>query len=164
MKNGAAGIVFSKDRKHVLLVKRRDLPVWVVPGGGIESGEKTKQAAKRETTEETGLVIRIVRATGVYQKLTAKPTGKTYVFECVVVSGKPKMGKETAAVRYWPIQRLPSQLPFYQRRWVEDAAKNLKSVINMKQNINTKKLFFYYLRSPEVILAYILSQIMRLIK
>jgi len=36
MTNGAAGIVFNKTRKGVLLVKRRDLPVWVEQEGGID--------------------------------------------------------------------------------------------------------------------------------
>lgn len=164
MKDGAVGIVFSKNRKGVLLVKRRDLPVWVVPGGGVEPKEKPNEAAKRETEEETGIKVKVVRPTGVYQKLTDSPTGKTYVFECAAVSGKPKLGKETAAVRYWPLRHLPSQLPFYQRTWVEDAAQNLKTVVNKKQDINTKKLFFYYLRSPEIILAYIFRQLTRLLK
>ncbi len=164
MTNGAAGIVFNKTRKGVLLVKRRDLPVWVVPGGGIDPDEEPKNASKRETEEETGYKVKVVRQTGVYQKQTNKPTGKTYVFECRVVSGKPRLGKETAAVRYWPLKRLPSQLPFYQKVWVEDAAKNLESVIERKQDINTKKLFLYYLRSPEIILTYLYRQLTRLLK
>lgn len=164
MINGAAGIVFNKNRKSVLLVKRRDLPVWVVPGGGIDPDEKPRQASKRETEEETGLKVRVVRPTGVYQKITDKPTGKTYVFECQVISGKPRLGKETAAVKYWSIRHLPSQLPFYQQVWVEDATKNLKSVIERKQDISTKKLFFYYLRSPEIIIAYLYRQLTKWFK
>ena len=33
------GQSYSEDRKEILLIKRRDVPVWVLPGGGIDSGE-----------------------------------------------------------------------------------------------------------------------------
>lgn len=164
MIDGAAGVVFNKGRKSVLLVKRRDLPVWVVPGGGVEINEKPQRAAKRETEEETGFKIKVVRPTGIYQKITNRPTGKTYVFECRVVSGKPRFGKETVAVKYWPLLHLPSLLPFYQRVWIEDAAKDLKSVIERKQDISMKKLFFYYLRSPEIIFIYLFRQLLRFLR
>jgi len=161
MKDGAVGIVFSKDRKKVLLVKRRDLPVWVVPGGGVEINETPKDAAKRETEEETGFKVKILRQTGIYQKMTTKPTGKTHVFECLSIGGKPQLGKETAAVKYWSLLNLPAQLPFYQKVWIEDAIENLMKVVNREQEITSRKLFIYYLRSPEIIVTYLVRQLSR---
>ncbi len=45
--NGATVFAFDKNKK-LLFVKRRDVPVWVVPGGGIEKGETPKEAFARE--------------------------------------------------------------------------------------------------------------------
>jgi ADP-ribose pyrophosphatase len=42
-------------------------PTWGLPGGTIESGETSAQAAVRETREETGLDIRPVREYTVYR-------------------------------------------------------------------------------------------------
>lgn len=159
MKNGVAGVLFSEDREKVLLVKRGDLPVWVVPGGGVEKGESDEEAVRRETEEETGFKASIVRKTGIYQKRTDYPTRKTHVFECRVISGKAKLGEETAAVKYWPIKNLPRQLPFYQTVWIKDAAKKLKEVVERKQEISTKRLFVHYLGSPRVILIYLFSRL-----
>ena len=55
------GILFSEDKKEVLLVQRRDLPVWVLPGGGLDPGETPEEGVIREVEEETGLQVKIVR-------------------------------------------------------------------------------------------------------
>lgn len=61
MKSRAAAIIIRDG--NVLLVHRikGDREYWVLPGGSVESGESPEQACRRETKEETGLDIRIVR-------------------------------------------------------------------------------------------------------
>jgi len=53
----ACGLLISENK--VLLVKQnvptREVPVWIPPGGGVESGESTVHALKRECKEETGV-------------------------------------------------------------------------------------------------------------
>jgi 8-oxo-dGTP pyrophosphatase MutT (NUDIX family) len=44
----------------VLLHKHKRLGLWIQPGGHIEPGEEPADAALREATEETGLVLRHV--------------------------------------------------------------------------------------------------------
>jgi 8-oxo-dGTP diphosphatase len=39
MPKSVACILFNKNRSEVLLIKRKDIPVWVLPGGGIDPGE-----------------------------------------------------------------------------------------------------------------------------
>ncbi len=56
---GVGAVVFQKD--HVLLVQRKNEPAagqWAIPGGKLEYGETLKQAAERETFEETGVRIK----------------------------------------------------------------------------------------------------------
>jgi ADP-ribose pyrophosphatase YjhB (NUDIX family) len=49
----------------VLLVRSRKHPeVFTLPGGGVEGGESTQQAAARETREEAGLLGRLGRCMG----------------------------------------------------------------------------------------------------
>ena len=54
----ATVMAFNKSLKKILLVKRRYVPVWVLPGGGIEDGETPFQAAVRETKEELAVVVK----------------------------------------------------------------------------------------------------------
>lgn len=55
----------------ILLVKQhvptRDYPVWLPPGGEVNVGETAKEAAKRETLEETGLKINPTRLAAIHE-------------------------------------------------------------------------------------------------
>ena len=42
-----AAAVFSSDLQSILLIQRRDVPVWVLPGGGIEPNETAEEAIVR---------------------------------------------------------------------------------------------------------------------
>jgi 8-oxo-dGTP pyrophosphatase MutT (NUDIX family) len=54
-----SGIVTG--RRGVLLLLHRRLHIWVQPGGHVEAGETPWAAARRESEEETGLELRLVR-------------------------------------------------------------------------------------------------------
>lgn len=60
---GGVRVVITNDEKDKILMVRQhheDRDIWMVPGGGIEEGENSIEAAVREAKEETGLDIEIV--------------------------------------------------------------------------------------------------------
>lgn len=115
-----AVIIFNEDRKKVLLIQRRDIPVWVLPGGGIDPNESPEEAALREGEEETGFHLKIIRHVATY--LPTHPlTKKTYFFECSIQNGHATTGDETKAVEYYPIDSLPKLLSLPFAFWIEDA-------------------------------------------
>lgn len=63
----AAAIVIN-DNNEILLIKgpRRG---WEMPGGQVEVGESLSQAAIRETKEESGIDIEIIRFCGIFQNI-----------------------------------------------------------------------------------------------
>ncbi|MGU3470749.1 NUDIX hydrolase [Paenibacillus sp. D51F] len=63
----AAAIVIN-DQNELLLIKgpRRG---WEMPGGQVEVGESLSQAAIRETKEESGIDIEIIRFCGIFQNV-----------------------------------------------------------------------------------------------
>jgi 8-oxo-dGTP diphosphatase len=120
MKQAVSCIIFSKDRKEILLVKRRDIPVWVLPGGGIEKGESPEDAALRETLEETGFQARIKRKIAEYESVNSF-TQPTHFFECEVVSGDAVTTNETQDIAFFNIHALPKLLAPPYSGWIQDA-------------------------------------------
>lgn len=114
-----AGVVFSECRTQVLLTLRRDVPVWVLPGGGIENKEPPEAAIVREILEETGFRVKVVRCAGSYIPINrlARPT---LLYECAIVSGSATPSAETRSIRFFPKNQLPQMIPPY-REWIEDA-------------------------------------------
>ncbi len=61
LRRKVARVVLLDGRGHVLLLRGRDpsdaakRPWWEIPGGGIDPGETSAQAAARELHEETGI-------------------------------------------------------------------------------------------------------------
>ena len=63
MWTGGVRVVIPDEEGKILMVKQshEGKDIWMVPGGGIEEGENSKEAAIREVLEETGLEIRVNR-------------------------------------------------------------------------------------------------------
>ncbi len=59
-------VAVRDDRGWLLLVRRRDSGAWELPGGRVDVGESAVDAAVRETTEESGLRVRITGLVGLF--------------------------------------------------------------------------------------------------
>jgi ADP-ribose pyrophosphatase YjhB (NUDIX family) len=100
-----AGAVVYDRLGRLLLVERANEPnrgLWSLPGGRVEAGESTEDAAVREAREETGLTVEIVRLCGVVRR-EGPPGGVTYEifdYECSVPAGQPRAGSDAAALRW----------------------------------------------------------------
>lgn len=51
---------------RLLLTRRVDNGMWVLPGGKLELGETIAQAAVREVLEETGVEVEVMGIAGIY--------------------------------------------------------------------------------------------------
>lgn len=154
----AIGIIFSKD-DQVLLVKRRDVPVWVLPGGGIEESETIEDAAVREVLEETGFHVKVIRKVGKYIPLN-RLARITHLFECEIVKGNPTTGFESKEVRFFPIKKLPKLIPPPHDEWINDTLKKLKEPILKKlDRVNYLTLVINFFKHPYLVFRFLLSKI-----
>jgi ADP-ribose pyrophosphatase YjhB (NUDIX family) len=153
-----AAIVFKNDKREVLLIKRRDVPVWALPGGGIDPGESPEEAAIREVQEETGMQVCIERHVAIYTPVShlAKIT---YVFECSPLTGSLQVSSETKDVAFFPLDALPKSFFFVHNDWLEDALKNTSLIQKPLVQVTYLNLFLHFLRHPILVTRAILARL-----
>ena len=74
---GVGAVVLDSGR--VLLVRRGKAPLagkWSLPGGLLELGETTAEAARREVAEECGLRIRVGEVAGILDRVVRDAEGR----------------------------------------------------------------------------------------
>lgn len=99
-------VIFNEDQSEVLLFERGDFRLWTMPGGFIEPGEKPENAAVRETEEETGYIIEVIRLVGTYHR--PQMNDLRYLFLGKVIGGEAiENGPETRQVAWYPINNIP---------------------------------------------------------
>lgn len=156
--NGVIGLIFDQDQKRVLLIKRRDIPIWVLAGGGIDEDETPEQAVIREVFEETGLKTKIIRKVAEYSYSNSKR--KSYLFLCEALSGELTTGPETKDINYFLITALPEPHHPIIFDCISDTLLNsndvIKKTIKPMSAIQVLKNSFKY---PVVVLRYFLVKI-----
>ncbi|MFO7554821.1 MAG: NUDIX hydrolase [Desulfobacterales bacterium] len=104
----AVGAVIFKDEK-VLMVLRGKPPAenkWSIPGGCVELGETLQEAAKRETIEETGIVILAREPVYTFDVIERDENGHVRFHYVIVdlaadyVSGEPRPGDDAVDVSW----------------------------------------------------------------
>jgi len=100
---GAFAIIFDPQGR-VLLCHRRDMDMWNLPGGGVESGEMPDEAVVREVVEETGLEVVVERLVGIYGKVD---DDLVFAFTCRVVGGQLSISAESDEYGYFQIDQIP---------------------------------------------------------
>lgn len=149
----AIGIVFNTDRTEVLFIKRRDVPVWVLPGGGIEENESPQEALIREVQEETGYLVTIERKSAEYFPIN-RLSAFTTVFICQIAKGSMSLSAETAEIAFYPISQLPSSIFPPHARWLHEALSSSALIRRPLSEISYLSLSKYFIRHPYLVLRY----------
>lgn len=116
--HGAFNVVICNQK--VLLVKRRDFPLWDLPGGVVESGELPSEAAIREMYEETGYEVQIDYEFARYVDKTRNDC--QHLFKSHIINGELKRTTlETRDLRWFSLNRLPLLIIPNRKRQIRDA-------------------------------------------
>ena len=98
------------DRGEVILIRRGIAPgygMWAQPGGFLEIDETVREAAVRETLEETGLQIEPLEIIGLYSRVQAAVVVVAY--EARIVGGEPRVTNESLETRPFAPEAIPWQ-------------------------------------------------------
>jgi 8-oxo-dGTP pyrophosphatase MutT (NUDIX family) len=153
-----AGLIFSSDRSAVLLVQRRDVPVWVLPGGGIDPNETPENAVIREILEETGFTVKVDRLVGDYIPIN-RLTKQTYLYECTILSGHPTESLETKRVCFFPLSDLPKRIPPPYKEWIADGRVIHPPIQKKLTSITYLGLLKHLFIHPILIIRHFLSRL-----
>lgn len=153
-----AGAIFSEDRNQILLIQRRDVPVWVLPGGGIEPGESPEVAIVREILEETGFTVKIDRLVGNYSPIN-RLAKQTQLFECKILSGQATINDESKNIQFFPLNRLPKKrIPPPYCEWIFDAFIRQAPVDKKLTSVNYLRFAWYILSHPILVARFLLAR------
>ena len=96
----AAAIVLN-EQGEILLIKgpRRG---WEMPGGQVEEGESLKDAAIRDTKEESGVDIEVTKFCGIFQNVNRSICNSLFLGKAV--GGNPTTSPESLEVGFFPIK------------------------------------------------------------
>jgi len=151
----AIGIIFKDHQSQVLLVKRRDVPVWVLPGGGIDPNETPSQAVIREVLEETGFNVKILAQCAKYLPINSL-ANVTHVFLCRACGGKATQSNESEYVKFFPVDDLPNPIFFPHQRWIKEALTFQGEMLTRSlTEINYTEFFRLMITHPIHMLTYL---------
>ena len=130
------------DVGHILLTKRKDYPLWDLPGGTLENGESLEFCAIRETQEETGYVISIKKKIGEYFQPQFDDTQLLFLGE--LKGGAPiNDGLETEKVEWFSPNKLPLHMIPNRRKQINNYFKHKDTIIIDTIKVSHLKVFFY---------------------
>lgn len=100
-----------KDDK-VLLVKERSDGLWTLPGGFADVTETPSQAVIRETKEESGYDVKVIRLLALWDKLKHDhPLHWPHIYKCFFhcehISGEPHENIEISAIDFFDMNKIP---------------------------------------------------------
>ncbi|WP_249872166.1 NUDIX hydrolase [Oceanobacillus saliphilus] len=97
----AATIVLNNENE-ILLIKGPSRG-WEMPGGQVEEGESLKDAAIRETKEESGIDIEIEKFCGVFQNVSGAICNTLFLARAI--GGEPTTSSESLEVGFFPVNK-----------------------------------------------------------
>lgn len=118
-------------QSHVLLIRRAWDPFagcWALPGGHIDEGENTADAAARELREETGLTAPQLTPVAVYAEPGRDPRGRyaTFAYTARIPHlPTPRADDDAAEARWVPLTEALTglRLAFDHGRIIRDALR-----------------------------------------
>lgn len=119
MWTGGARVIIFDNEKRILLVSQEHEGriIWMVPGGGVEEGENSKEAAVREIKEETGLEVEVDKLIWHVEEVS-KERGQRFVnfFTANIIGGKLELGEDP---EFSEDEQVMRELRFFSREEIQ---------------------------------------------
>ena len=127
---GGVRVILTNEKNDILMVRQHheDRDIWMVPGGAIEDGENSVEAAVREAKEETGLDVKITGLLGIYSDRYGED-GDYYTISIQylgeVIGGELSTSDDLTDLEWIPIGEVPLNEGFQNTK---DSLRDLKKL------------------------------------
>ncbi|MGK5594989.1 MAG: NUDIX hydrolase [Parachlamydiaceae bacterium] len=157
MNDAVIGIVLNSNNE-IVVTKRRDTPIWVLPGGGIDPGETPEAAVIREIREETGLIVKVVSQCAEYLPANVF-SAKTHLFVCSIIQGSLQNSPETTDICFSSVSQLPQPFFSLHQDWLKDwQTSKGELIVKTIQQITLCAILKFLCRHPIIFLKYLMSK------
>lgn len=161
----AANTIVYDDQNRILLVKRADVPVWVLPGGGVDAGETPQNAAAREVFEESGLTVLDLQLVAIYEPPYPSLLAQTHIFQARDAEGELSTSDETIQSAFFKNDELPSNIFYAHRIIIEEIEKASSFPIERQMHeLKLQRLLKELLFHPWISLKYLFLYFYRRLK
>lgn len=159
LNSAASAVVWNDSKDKILLVKRRDVAIWTLPGGGIELNESPEDCVLREIREESTCESKIIRLVGIYTPIN-KLTVKTYLFECQVTKGQPLSTDEAYAAQFFDANSCPKPTFHIHKTFIEETLLAKKDPIRRElKEVTYFNLIKYFICHPVRVIRFFLTKL-----
>ncbi|MCR8630362.1 NUDIX hydrolase [Paenibacillus radicis (ex Xue et al. 2023)] len=133
----AAGCtIFDKSGRILLVHQVYGKKKWALPGGVVENGESSWEAAVRECREEIQIEVTDMSLSGLY--FLSHRNAYVFIFRANSFSGIPTPdGIEIDEYAYFDLHDLPKPMSNFTIQRIQDAALFEKNVYMREQHVNT---------------------------
>lgn len=127
----SAATIVLNEQGEILLIRgpRRG---WEMPGGQVEEGESLREAAVRETREETGIDIEVLTFCGIFQNVNNSICNTLFLAK--PIGGKLTTSKESLEVGFYPLNQALEMVTY----------KNFRQRIEYCLDINTQPFYIEF--------------------
>lgn len=156
MQDASLGIIINENR-NVLLVLRKDVPFWVLPGGGIEDNESPQETCAREVLEESGVHVETLTHVATYSPINALAS-TTYIYSGLCPSAYEVriQAQEVAQASFFPIDKLPPNIFIIHKLFLNDWQQaKVYPFFRVLSQVTYKAALFFVLRHPVLALKYL---------
>ncbi|HDV6631548.1 TPA: NUDIX hydrolase [Legionella pneumophila] len=103
---------FILKENKLLLVQEREDSLWTLPGGWVDINESPSESVIRETKEETGFDVSVIRLLALWDKQKHDhppqwPHAYKFFFHCEIISGEAKENFEISKIDFFEVSKLP---------------------------------------------------------
>lgn len=150
---GVNAIITNQEK--YLLVRRKDLNIWTLPGGAVEHNEDPVDAVIREALEETGTTIKVKSLNGVYIRTIPFLEDVLFVYETMFITSNLKVDDESYETRFFSEAEINKKCPRF-----------VKKIINNYVNAPSKSLWVDTLNNYELslILRFLIHKLYKILR